>query len=138
MVRQIKSSTPATLPPSLAQIEALARQALATIPPELARHVASVPIRVEDFPDRETETEMGLDSPFDLLGLYRGTPLPGKSLMDPLPALDMIFLYRRPILDYWCETGETLDAIVRNVLIHEIGHHFGFSDADMARLEREG
>jgi predicted Zn-dependent protease with MMP-like domain len=57
--------------------------------------------------------------------------------MDPRPAIDMIFLYRRPILDYWCETGEPLDAIVRHVLIHEIGHHFGFSDADMERLERE-
>jgi predicted Zn-dependent protease with MMP-like domain len=138
MVRQIKSSNAALVPPSLAAIESLAQQALATIPPALARHVEGVAIRVGDFPDAATEEEMELDSPFDLLGLYRGTPLPGKSVMDPRPAIDLIFLYRRPILDYWCETGEPLDRVVRHVLIHEIGHHFGFSDADMERLEREG
>ncbi|HEX4111050.1 MAG TPA: metallopeptidase family protein [Stellaceae bacterium] len=126
------------VPPSLALIETLARQAFAAIPPALARHATSVAIRVEDFPDEATEREMELDSPFDLLGLYRGTPLPGKSVMDPRPNIDMIFLYRRPILDYWCETAEPLDRLVRHVLIHEIGHHFGFSDADMERLEREG
>ena len=138
MARPVKSSPPETVPPTLAQIDGMARQALTTIPPALARHVATVAIRVADFPDEETEAEMELESPFDLLGLYRGTPLPGKSVMDPRPAIDMIFLYRRPILDYWCETGETLEHVVRHVLIHEIGHHFGFSDADMARLERDG
>jgi predicted Zn-dependent protease with MMP-like domain len=61
--------------------------------------------------------------------------LPRKSVSDPRPHIDMIFLYRRPILDYWCETGEELYAVVRHVLIHEIGHHFGFSDADMERIE---
>ncbi len=134
MARQIK---PEMKPPSLAEIETLARQALATIPEQLARHVRGVVIRVEDFPDEATEQEMGLDNSFELLGLYRGTPLGGKSVTFPQPAIDMIFLYRRPILDYWCETGEPLDAVVRHVLIHEIGHHFGFSDADMERLERE-
>ncbi len=78
---------------------------------------------------------MGLDSPFDILGLYRGVALPHKSVSDPRPALDMIFLYRRPILDYWCESGEDLSDVVRHVLIHEIGHHFGFSDSDMERIE---
>ena len=80
---------------------------------------------------------MGLESPFDILGLYRGVPLPHKSVADPRPITDMIFLYRRPILDYWCETGEDLYRVVRHVLIHEIGHHFGFSDDDMERLEAE-
>lgn len=93
-------------------------------------------IRVEELPDEETEAEMGLDSPFDLLGLYRGAPLPRRSVSDPQPAIDMIFLYRRSILDYWCETGEDLFELVRHVLIHEIGHHFGFSDEDMERIER--
>ncbi|MGC2412986.1 MAG: metallopeptidase family protein [Stellaceae bacterium] len=122
-------------PPSLAEIEALATRALGVIPRRLKRHLGPVVIRVEEFPDAETEAEMELESPFDLLGLYRGVALPLKSVSDPRPHLDMIFLYRRPILDYWCETGEDLFELVRHVLIHEIGHHFGFSDADMERIE---
>jgi predicted Zn-dependent protease with MMP-like domain len=124
-------------PPSIADIEALAARALATIPKRLKRHLGAVVIRVEDFPDRAVEREMALDSPFDILGLYRGVGLPHKSVSDPRPNIDMIFLYRRPILDYWCETGEELAHLVRHVLIHEIGHHFGFSDDDMARIEAE-
>jgi len=120
------------LPPSLADIEELARHALDTI---LKVHLGPVVIRVEEFPDEETEEAMGLDSPFDILGLYRGVALPHKSVSDPRPDLDMVFLYRRPILDYWCETGEDLARLVRHVLVHEIGHHFGFSDDDMARIE---
>jgi len=123
------------LPPSLADIEELAQRALATIPRRLKVHLGPVVIRVEDFPDEETEEAMGLDSPFDILGLYRGVALPHKSVSDPRPDLDMVFLYRRPILDYWCETGEDLARLVRHVLVHEIGHHFGFSDEDMARIE---
>lgn len=122
-------------PPSLADIETLAQQALATIPKELRRHVGDVAIHVEDFPDAETEEEMGLESPFDLLGLYRGVALPRRSVLAQRSDVDMIFLYRRPLLDYWCETGEDLAAVVRHVLIHEIGHHFGFSDDDMERIE---
>jgi predicted Zn-dependent protease with MMP-like domain len=122
-------------PPGLADLEALAQRALATIPDELKRHLGPVVIRVDDFPDEETEDEMGLESPFDLLGLYRGVALPNKSVSAVLPNIDMIFLYRRPILDYWCETGEDLEHVVRHVLIHEIGHHFGLSDDDMERIE---
>jgi predicted Zn-dependent protease with MMP-like domain len=125
-------------PPSLADIEALAKRALDAIPPRLKRHLGAIAIRVEDFPDAETEAEMALDSPFDILGLYRGVAMPHKSISDPRPRLDMIFLYRRPILDCWCETGEDLADLVRHVMIHEIGHHFGFSDADMERLEQAG
>jgi predicted Zn-dependent protease with MMP-like domain len=124
--------------PSLADLEVLANRALATIPAELRRHLGAVVIRVEDFPDEDTEKEMELESPFDLLGLYRGIGMPRKSVSDPRPHIDMIFLYRRPILDYWCETGEALYRVVRHVLIHEIGHHFGFSDSDMERIETEG
>jgi predicted Zn-dependent protease with MMP-like domain len=122
-------------PPTLADIEALANSALGAIPPQLKKHLGAVVIRVEEFPDEETEEAMALDSPFDILGLYRGVALPHKSVSDPQPNLDMIFLYRRPILDYWCETGEDLERLVRHVLIHEIGHHFGFSDEDMERIE---
>jgi len=125
------------LPPTLDDLEALAREAFEGIPPTLASFVKDVEIRVDDFPDEETEREMELESPFDLLGLYRGVALPHKSVSATQSDLDRIFLYRRPILDYWCETGEDLYDIVRHVLIHEIGHHFGFSDADMERLEDE-
>jgi predicted Zn-dependent protease with MMP-like domain len=125
------------LPPSLADLEELAQRALDTIPGRLKHHLGPVVIRVEEFPDEETEEAMGLDSPFDILGLYRGVALPRKSISDPWPDPDMVFLYRRPILDYWCETGEDLARIVRHVLIHEIGHHFGFSDDDMALIEAE-
>ena len=121
--------------PSLADIEELANRALSAIPRKLKRHLGAVVIAVEDLPDKETERVMGLDSPFDILGLYRGVALPHKSVSDPRPHVDMIFLYRRPILEYWRETGEDLAHLVRHVLIHEIGHHFGFSDADMARIE---
>ena len=126
------------LPPSLAEIEALARRVLETMPGRLKRHLGPLAIRVEEFPDEATEAEMALDSPFDILGLYRGVALPRKSISDPRPQFDMIFLYRRPILDYWCETSEDLAHLVRHVMIHEIGHHFGFSDADMARIEASG
>jgi predicted Zn-dependent protease with MMP-like domain len=123
-------------PPSLADLESLAQRALTTIPVELKRHFGALVIRIEEFPDEETEQEMGLESPFDLLGLYRGVALPHQSVSNPAPGMEMIFLYRRPILDFWCETGEDLYAVVRHVLIHEIGHHFGFSDEDMERIER--
>ena len=126
---------PDRLPPSLAEIEELAEGALGTIPQELKRHLGRVVMQVQEFPDEETEAEMELDSPFDILGLYRGVALPHKSVNDPRPDVDMIFLYRRPILDYWCESGEDLARLVRHVLIHEIGHHFGFSDEDMERIK---
>jgi predicted Zn-dependent protease with MMP-like domain len=122
-------------PPSLGDIETLASRVLAALPQRFKRHLGPVVIRVEDFPDTETARSMRLASPFDLLGLYRGVALPHKSVSDPVPHTDMIYLYRRPILDYWCDSGEDLALIVRHVLIHEIGHHFGFSDADMARIE---
>jgi predicted Zn-dependent protease with MMP-like domain len=134
-IRDTRSFGPA---PSLADIEALAERALTTIPAELKRQLGNVVIRVDEFPDEEVEKEMGLESPFDILGLYRGVALPHKSVASTRADADLVFLYRRPILDYWCETGEDLYRVVRHVLVHEIGHHFGFSDDDMERLEAEG
>ena len=131
------SKRPPDSPPTLEALETIAMAELKTLPEELARHVTGVVIRIADFPDPETEREMELGSPFDLLGLYHGVSLDRKSVIDAPQSVDMIFLYRRPILDYWCETGEDLARIVRHVLIHEIGHHFGFSDEDMERIERE-
>ncbi len=123
------------LAPDLAEIERLAEKALATIPPELARHAKDIVLRVEDFCDEETEREMGLEGPFELMGLYRGIDMMRDSTATVRTQPDMIFLYRRPLLDYWCESGEDLFHIVRHVMIHEIGHHFGFSDDDMERIE---
>lgn len=130
-----KPAGPHTVPPTVQDLERMAEDALDTIPAELLAPVGNILIRIEDFPDEDTEREMELESPFDLLGLYRGVDLTRQSVAAPRAEPDMIFLYRRPILDYWCETGEDLPAIVRHVLIHEIGHHFGLSDDDMERIE---
>ena len=99
--------------------------------------VGGIAILIEEFPDDETIREMRLESPFDLLGLYSGVSLDRKSVSDAPDDQDRIFLYRQPILAYWCETGEDLAHLVRHVMIHEIGHHFGLSDADMEALEAQ-
>ncbi len=124
-------------PPTIADLEAVAREAFARVPARLRRFVQNVIVRVEDFPDDETLEDLECDSPFDLLGLYRGVDLTKKSISDTPEDLDRIYLYRRPILDYWCESGEDLTHVVRHILIHEIGHHFGLSDDDMERIEAE-
>jgi predicted Zn-dependent protease with MMP-like domain len=124
-----------TQPPTLDDIEAIGREALKTIPQELRRYVRDLVLRVDEFPDEEVEKAMGLETPFDLLGLYRGVALNRRSVSDTAQNVDMVFLYRRPILDYWSESGEDLFELVRHVLVHEIGHHFGFSDEDMERIE---
>jgi len=133
----VNPKPPFSAPPSLEDLEAIAEAAYAGIPRELTRHVDNVVIRVVDFPDDETLDEMGCETPFDLLGLYRGVDLSRKSTFDVVTNVDMVFLYRRPLLDYWCETGEDLTHLVRHVLIHEIGHHFGLSDDDMERIEAQ-
>jgi predicted Zn-dependent protease with MMP-like domain len=125
-----------TVAPTLDDLAVLAEAAFAEIPDELRRHVDSVPIRVDEFPDDETLDALDIESPFDLLGLYRGVDLGRKTTGLVVQDVDMIFLYRRPILDEWCESGETLQSLIRHVLIHEIGHHFGLSDDDMERIER--
>lgn len=124
-------------PPTTADIHAMARRALDGIPQGLRRHMRDVVILIEEFPDAETEAGMGLESPFDLLGLYHGISLDRKSVSDAPDDVDRILLYRRALLDCWCETGEDLEALIRNTLIHEVGHHFGFSDDDMDRLESD-
>ena len=129
-------SEPPRLAPDLAEIERLAERALATIPPELRRHAANVVLRVEELCDKETMKELDLESPFELSGVYRGVDLLHESVATVRTQPDMVVLYRRPILDEWCETGEDLYWLVRHIVIHEIGHHFGFSDDDMDELLR--
>ena len=121
--------------PSLDAIEAIARDALMRLPAEFRTHLGEVVLIVEDFADDETLAALDIENPFDLTGLYHGRPVGDKSSFDVAPQPDRIHLYRRAILDEWCETGVELDALVRHVLIHEVGHHFGLSDADMHALE---
>ena len=125
-------------PPSLDDILELAETALSAIPQELRNLVGGTVMAMEDAPDDEILAEMGMESPWELTGLYRGTPLTQKSVLDLPAEPDTIVLFREPILLEWIETGEDLFRLVRNVVIHEVGHHFGLSDADIARLEDEG
>ena len=121
--------------PGLAEFEELAALAWQRLPREFRELCGDVAIRVEDFPTEDVLRELRLDSPFDLMGLYHGVSLDKRSVMDMPRTPDMVFIYRRPLLDYWAENDETLGHLVTHVLVHEIGHHFGLSDADMARIE---
>ncbi|QXQ06969.1 metallopeptidase family protein [Sphingosinicellaceae bacterium] len=126
-----------TLPPTIAAIEALAQAAVERLPELFRQHLASTLLRVEDFPDAEVMAEMGLETEFDILGLYQGRHV-GMKGDEPTGALpDIIFLYRRPLLDEWADGGDSLERLVTHVLVHEVGHHFGLSDADMERIEAE-
>ena len=125
-------------PPSLEDILDMAETALSAIPAPLRDLVRGTAIVVEETPDDDTLAEMGIDNPWDLTGLYRGVPLTQKSVLNVPLSPDTILLFREPILLEWIETGEELFRLVRNVLIHEIGHHFGLSDADIDRLEGDG
>ena len=130
-------SSAAHLAPTLEEIETLAPAAIGRLPDIFRSHLDGVVLRVEEFPDSEVIAEMGLESPFDILGLYSGRPVGDKSidLSGSLP--DMIHLYRRPILDEWAESWESLEALVTHVLVHEVGHHFGLSDEAMHAIEAQ-
>jgi predicted Zn-dependent protease with MMP-like domain len=123
--------------PSLAELEAMAHEVFEALPEQFRSLSEGVVIRLEDFPTEEVLDELEASSEFDLLGLFQGTGLPFQSNSDVARMPNMIWLYRRPILDYWAEHEETLGHIVRHVLIHEIGHHFGLSDDDMAAIEAD-
>jgi len=122
-------------PPSAEEIEAIARRTLDALPEPFARHLGDVVLLVEDFADEETLREMEIDDPFDLTGIYEGLPLTEKSVDQSGTLPDRVRLFRRPILDEWADGPDTLEHLVAHVLIHEIGHHFGFSDQDMHALE---
>ena len=122
--------------PSLADLEDLAQEAFARLPESFRKLCEGVVIRVEDFPDDDTLAEMECESEFDLLGLFRGIGLArGAATLQTGQFPNMVWLYRRPILDYWAEHEEPLGHLVTHVLVHEIGHHFGLSDDDMAGIE---
>jgi predicted Zn-dependent protease with MMP-like domain len=121
--------------PSLAEIEALAADAYARLPADFRNLCENLVIRVDDFPTEEVMDSMKVETEFDLLGLFQGVGLPFRSASVPEQLPNLIWLYRRPILDYWAEHEDSLGAIVTHVLVHEIGHHFGLSDADIEAIE---
>ncbi len=129
------TNPPGTTAPTIADFEALAAAAYARLPAEFREKSNDLLIRVEDFATDEVLEALGIGSPYELLGLYHGVSLNHKSVMDLPRQPDMVFLYRRPILEEWADSGEALGDLITHVLVHEIGHHFGFSDADMERIE---
>ncbi|HMR30731.1 MAG TPA: metallopeptidase family protein [Geminicoccaceae bacterium] len=126
---------PAQNPPSADDIVRLGREVLAELPDFVRRRIGDVPIVVQDFATDEVLDELGIDDPFGLSGLYQGVSIAHREQAIPTGVPDMIFLYRRPILDEWCEEDVALKDVVRTVLVHEIGHHMGLSDDDIDRIE---
>ena len=125
--------------PTSEDIDALARAAFERLPASFRRLSEGLVIQVVDFPDEETLNEMDAESEFDLLGLFRGRGLAQGGATEETGELpNMIWLYRRPLLDFWCDGEDTLDEVVTHVLVHEIGHHFGLSDADIEAIEEIG
>ncbi|MBE2276954.1 MAG: metallopeptidase family protein [Rhodobacteraceae bacterium] len=128
--------SPDAIAPSLDFIEQLAREAIATLPEPWRNPATQVLLRVEDFPTDEMVEALGLDDPFDLTGLYEGIPLTEKSVSDQPIHPDMVWLFRRPILDEWAERGDvSLADLVTHVMTHEMAHHFGWSDDDIAAID---
>jgi predicted Zn-dependent protease with MMP-like domain len=119
--------------PTASEIETLALAALSRLPEPFAAHLSNVVLFVEDFATDDILRDMGIDDPFGLTGLYNGRPVGHEAQTGDLPP--SIHLYRRPLLDEWVETGVDLEALVAHVVVHEVGHHFGLSDADMHALE---
>ncbi len=122
--------------PSLVELEVLAETAFRRLPEKFRALCEGIVIRVEDFPAEDVLDELDAQTEFDLLGLFQGVGLPFQSESAPVQMPNMVWLYRRPILDYWAEHDETLGAIITHVLVHEIGHHFGLSDDDMEAIEK--
>ncbi len=137
MTGETRSGLASSRAPTLEDIDALARDAFDRLPASFRRLSEGLVIQVVDFPDEETLKEMQAESDFDLLGLFRGRGLAqGGAIGETGELPNMIWLYRRPLLDFWCEGEDSLGEVVTHVLVHEIGHHFGLSDADIEAVER--
>src|SRR5262245_4536767 len=122
--------------PSLEEFEVIAAEVFRRLPQKFRALCEGIVIQVDDFPTDEVLDHMGIESPFDLMGLFQGVGLPFRSESASSGQMpNMVWLYRRPILDYWAEHDETLGAVIAHVLVHEIGHHFGLSDEDMNAIE---
>lgn len=126
----------ALTPPDLAAFEQMAEQALLALPEPYLRAAMMVALRIEDFASDEMLDEMEIDNPYELTGLYEGIPLTEKSVMDQPMAPDTIWLFRRPILEEWADRGNIpLGHLIGHVLVHELAHHFGWSDDDIAAID---
>ena len=125
-----------TFAPDAAEIERLAEEALQQLPESFRQHLGDVVLQVEEFAEQEVLDQLGIEEPFDLTGLYSGRPLGQQSSMVSGELPPMIHLYRRPLLDEWVETGVALEDLITHVIVHEVGHHFGFSDDDMHAIEQ--
>lgn len=124
------------LPPSVADFERLAERAWESLPAEVRGACAGLVIRIEDFPDDEMLDELGMEDPYELTGLYEGVALTDRSVLDQRSAPDIVWLFRRPILEEWIERGDVdLGHLVRHVLVHEIAHHLGWSDEDIMAVD---
>lgn len=133
----MSNPAPDSIAPSLALIERLAHEAIATLPAPFREPATLVRLRIEDFAEDEIVEELGLNDPYELTGLYEGVPLTEKSTADQMTQPDVIWLFRRPILDEWAERGDvSLQELVSHVVIHELAHHFGWSDEDIASVDR--
>jgi predicted Zn-dependent protease with MMP-like domain len=133
-----ESAFEGALAPSLDDLAALAEAALKALPEPFRGLAGAIQMRVLDYPPEDVLDELGIEDPFELTGLYQGPDLRRRTLFDPAPEPSMLFLYRRPILDEWCERGDvTLGELITHVLTHEIGHHFGLSDEDIEGIEAE-
>ncbi len=124
-------------PPTADEIEAIARAAMVALPEPFASHLGAVVLLVEELADEATLAELAIEHPLDLTGLYEGLPIGSRSVEHSGTLPDRIRLFRRAILDEWVEEGEAFEHLVRHILIHEVGHHFGLSDEDMHRLEEQ-
>ncbi|SEK52372.1 metallopeptidase family protein [Pacificibacter marinus] len=123
--------------PDLDMIEQIALATIAQLPAAHRVLAASIGVTVMDFVPEDLMAEIGLDDPFALTGLYTGIPMPEKSTMDQATTPDTIWLFRRPILDEWCLRGDvTLLQMVAHVTVHELAHHFGWSDDDIAKIDK--
>ena len=123
--------------PDLADIEALARAAMDALPEPFREGAAAVALRVEDWPAEAMLDELEIDDAYGLTGLYDGIPMTEKSVMDQPAGPDTVWLFRRPILDEWVERGDVaLRDLVGHVVVHELAHHFGWSDEDIASIDR--
>ena len=125
------------IPPSAEEIEAIARAALVALPPLFADHLRDVVLQVDELAEPELLAELGIDHPLDLTGVYEGVPIGEKSVDAPSQLPDRIRLFRRAILDEWVEDGEAFEHLIRHILMHEAGHHFGLSDEAMHALEEQ-
>jgi predicted Zn-dependent protease with MMP-like domain len=124
--------------PSLEDFDALARSAFDALPQAFRALCGDVVIHIADFAEADILADLGIEDPFELTGLYEGADLLSRSIEDVAREPGHVHLYRQPILAEWIDEGDiALDTLVRHVLVHEIGHHFGLSDDDIDRIEAE-